>query len=361
MSHNRKAQSLNIIAALTVILVIVFMTMLIQMKLSRKTDLKLSGFVPKVSADLYENARNCAVEILVDGHLAGSGWFVDSSGIVMTADHVVGSPGKEIEIMSQKIERTKADVIAVDRGHDLALLKVAPAEPYNPYTALETAKEMPPAGTFAWCYGAPIFRHDVMLTGFVARNDTTFEWFGDQRRYVELMHFSGLTPKGVSGGLWMNEKNKVIGLQSGGMTSGTSQVGVTFVVTQDAILNLTKTRTTAHTPTLSIACEEIWENPAEFRQRFPAKTQGLVVKLIQPDGTAQLAGLKEYDVIISADSTPVRYRDQLLRMVRNKKVGDNIKLTIIKPDTHEETEVEIKLDCLEKEWIYHFEKTKTEE
>ena len=154
----------------------------------------------------------------------------------------------------------------------------------------------------------------------------------------------------------MNERNEVIGLQSGGMTSGSSQVGVTFVVGQEAIQNLVKTQTTAQTPTLGIACEEIWENPATFRKRFPAKTEGLVVKFMQADGAAKLAGLVELDVIVKAEGKEVKYRDELLRMVRQKKIGEKIRLTVMKPDTHEEVEVEVELDCLEKEWIEYFAK-----
>ena len=61
---------------------------------------------------LYDLTRKGAVEILVDGRLEGSGWFVDSSGLVMTADHVIGLPGKTIEIVSHSVGRVEAQVVA---------------------------------------------------------------------------------------------------------------------------------------------------------------------------------------------------------------------------------------------------------
>jgi len=42
--------------------------------------------------------RAGSVEILRDGHLAGSGFFADTNGTVVTAAHVLGGPGHAFEI-----------------------------------------------------------------------------------------------------------------------------------------------------------------------------------------------------------------------------------------------------------------------
>lgn len=352
MTQNKNANTANNI--MIVILAIIagsLLTVMIRNRPACSLTSPAESDQTQSTASLYQTASDSAVEILVDGYLAGSGWFVDADGHIMTADHVIGSPGKTIEIISHSAGRTNAEVVAVDRAHDLALLRVTDAE--GEFLPLPFAKTMPPAGTIGYCYGAPMFRHDVMVTGHVGRNATTYEWFGDQQRYVELVHFSALSPKGFSGGLWMNEDARVIGLQSGAMVAANNQVGVAFIIPLDPVANLAKTRTTATTPTLNIACEEMWEQPPDFRKRLPANPKGLIAKVIIPNGPADLAKLKVNDVIIKADSQPIQYRDQLLRLVRSKNVGDRITLTTLKPDTHEQADIEITLGCLEKEWIEH--------
>src|SRR5437868_828515 len=84
-----------------------------------------TGFAPHLLAeesDLYSNACKSFVEILIDNHLDGSGWIATADGIAVTTAHVVGSPGKRIEIQSESLGRLEAKVIAVDRGNDTALL-----------------------------------------------------------------------------------------------------------------------------------------------------------------------------------------------------------------------------------------------
>ena len=46
----------------------------------------------------YEKAKAASVEILVNGHLNGSGWIADPQGLVMTAGHVVENPDRKLEI-----------------------------------------------------------------------------------------------------------------------------------------------------------------------------------------------------------------------------------------------------------------------
>ena len=62
----------------------------------------------EVGAGLYEKARQASVEILVDDHLDGSGWFADTKGMVFTAAHVIGRPGRRIEILSPAAGRLEA-------------------------------------------------------------------------------------------------------------------------------------------------------------------------------------------------------------------------------------------------------------
>jgi hypothetical protein len=49
---------------------------------------------PPPDASLYGKAKAATVEVLVNGHLNGSGCFVDSKGLVITAAHVIEEPGR---------------------------------------------------------------------------------------------------------------------------------------------------------------------------------------------------------------------------------------------------------------------------
>jgi len=49
---------------------------------------------PPAGGRLYARAREALVDVLVNGRLEGSGFFVDPAGWVMTAAHVIGGPNR---------------------------------------------------------------------------------------------------------------------------------------------------------------------------------------------------------------------------------------------------------------------------
>jgi len=305
---------------------------------AEKTDSKKPG--------LYERVKRASVEILVDDHLDGSGWFADPKGLIVTVAHAIPKPGRRIEVRSPVAGRLDAEVVAVDRGFDLAILRVKPRE--GGYPTLSLAKKMPPAGRDVFVFGAPIFRHDVLLRGAMARNDSTFEYLPDQRCYAEIYHVSGVAPHGMSGGPWVDKSGNVVGVQSALMTEKGVPIGVAFISPAEAVRKLLAAGHSAETPSLRIAIEDIWQQQRDFLDRFPPRTEGLVARIVPKDSPVAEAGLKQMDLIVAVDDKKVVLPDDLLRYVRAKKPGDTVTLTILDPDdaeTHEVTAPLVKLEA----------------
>ncbi|AQT69997.1 putative periplasmic serine endoprotease DegP-like precursor [Anaerohalosphaera lusitana] len=298
--------------------------------------------------NLYDHVAPASVEILVDGRLAGSGCFVAPTGLVITAEHVLAHPDRRIEVITNTRDRIPASVVAVNCAHDLALLQVDSDRENFPY--LPIAEKTPPASTPAYVFGAPVFRHGVMLAGRVARNQTAFEWYGSEKEYIEIIHFSALAPQGMSGGPWFDSEGQLIGIQSGGMVLDGGHVGISFVAPARPLRELVKNKKTVQTPTLAIACEEMWEqgsNPLKNGESI----EGLIVRIVCEPGPSFSAGLKPDDIITAVEGEKVRYRDELLHAVRSRKTGQTVNLTVISPDNPEPRDVDVTLTALEKEWL----------
>ena len=78
---------------------------------------------PKDLGELYDLAQQSCVEVLINGHQSGTGCIVSSDGLVLTAAHVINQQ-QRIEVVSKGIGRRNATVVAVNLGHDIALLQV---------------------------------------------------------------------------------------------------------------------------------------------------------------------------------------------------------------------------------------------
>jgi len=300
----------------------------------------------KQDGSLYEKAKLASVEILVDDHMGGSGWFADEQGLLFTAAHVIGRPGRRIEVLSLAVGRLEARVVAVDLGHDLALLRVESRE--GGYPVLQLAECMPPPGEQVFLFGAPIFRSAVLLSGTMARDETVFGYYTD--RYVEITHIAATVQSGTSGGPWLSGSGEAIGLQSGTISLQSIPIGVANVIPIGPIRELLKSGRTTATPTMGAAIEETWQQQRDFLDRFPPRTEGLVVKILKSDGPAVRAGLKQWDVITTADDQPVQLSGELLRIIRGKQPGDSLKLSVLGPDGTGRREVTVRLGKLEIGW-----------
>jgi S1-C subfamily serine protease len=300
----------------------------------------------KNALPVYEKAKAAGVEVLLNGHLNGTGWFADPKGILVTAAHVIEQPGQKVEVTSPAIGRMTAEVLAVDLGHDLALLKVAPRD--TAYPAFTLAEKSPRPGEEIFLFGTPIFRHMVMLRGTVARDDTTFEYYED--RYNEVTHFSATAPVGTSGGPWLNSRGEVIGLNSAVMSQNGLPVGVSFSIPLPAIRTLLANRRSASTPYLGAATDELWQLDIKTIGRFPPQTEGLSVVILQNDGPAARAGLKQGELIVAADGKKVRLTEDLLRIITKKNPGQTLELTVLSPDGAGERKATVTLGKLEVNW-----------
>lgn len=279
--------------------------------------------------ELYRLASEASVEILTDDHLDGSGFIVHPSGIAVTAAHAVTDPRRRIEVRSGTLGRHRVTVIARDVGHDIALLRLPPRA--EPYPALPLADRPAVVGSDVWLFGAPLFRHGVLLAAMVARDKPTFEYLPDQQYYLRVYHLSGPSPVGTSGGPWLDARLSVVGLQSGLMHDGGAPVGIAYMAPVEAIRRLLERKTDAETPTMRVGFEELWEQPDAFRRQFPERLEALVAVRVTPGGPAARAGLRPQDVITHIDGRRVRLRDEILAAIRSRRIGAPVELKVLRP------------------------------
>ena len=284
-------------------------------------------------ASMYKKVTPSTVGILVNNHLNGTGWIATADGYVITAAHVVaGNSDKQlIEIINKSNGRVMAKKVAIDKGHDLALLKLPTKR--GGYPAVSIAKTMGTTGDEIYLLGTPIYRHGVLTPGRIARPTTAYEYLADNKHYIETVYVNAHTPRGTSGGPWFNLQGEIVGLQSAMMNDGKSPAGIAFVIPLKAIKKLLDEKKSAATQTLKLAIEEIWEQPGDFLKKYPNKTQGLVIHKIASDSPLKTTDLKDGQVIIAVNDKPISLRDELLIAIRKTKPGQSLKLTYLKPNS----------------------------
>lgn len=271
--------------------------------------------------DLYATAQAASVEVLTNGHLAGSGWFTSPQGLIFTAAHLIkGLP--EIEIISPDAGRLPAFLVATDLAADLALLKVRRDGRYFP--ALPFASKLPAVGDELYLLGAPAYRHHVMIRGNLAKTGESYEWNVQNSGYVKVFTLQAMTPEGFSGAPWINNRGEVVGLQSGMLAWRGQLMGLAFASPIEAAKKLIRTKQSTSVATLGATFAEAWEVGNKDRMT----PTGLKILQLLANSPLQHAGIEQGDFILKVNGQGVSSRDELLNLIRGEAPATEVALEI---------------------------------
>ena len=279
-----------------------------------------------LAPSVFSEIERAGFDLLVDNHHEGSGVIVHPSGLGLIAGHAARQKSQTLEARSPRLGRLALKVLALDLGHDLALVQLPPRS--QPYAFRPIATKALRPGEVIYLYAAPLYRHGVLIRGSVGSVKPTYEYLPDVGYYVRILHVAAASPPGTSGGPWLNRDGEVVGLQSGLMHESGAPVGLAYMSPRTAIRRLVKTRKDARTMSIMAGLEEFWEQSREFRTQFKSTQEGLVLVKVDPDGPAAQCGLKDGDVITHVGQIPIAYRNELLSRVRRIKPGRTITVVI---------------------------------
>ncbi|HNR99146.1 MAG TPA: trypsin-like peptidase domain-containing protein [Planctomycetota bacterium] len=295
-----------------------------------KKAILLAALAAALSAGEAPWFHAAVCEVLVDGHVACSGFFVDSGGRCLTCAHGVAA-GKTFEVLLNDGRRLRAALVGMDAGADAAVLAVEGLDAGG-VACLKFAAEAPGVGAALRFAGTALYRRRLVLAGAVARADTAFEYNPDLKTYVEVFYVDASTVPGMSGGPWLDGEGRVVGLQSGGILLNGAFCGVAFAVPARLLRPLAEQP--AGTPPrgdIGAACDELWELPSAAVKRFSGvAAEGLLVCRVLKGGACDKAGIADGDLIVGLDGGPCRFREDFVRAVRGWAPGRTIELTVVR-------------------------------
>ena len=267
--------------------------------------------------------------VLSDGQLVGSGFVIDREGYALTAAHLINKTVGSVNIVSRTLGITRAQLIGVDRGRDLALLKLSERD--RAYSHLEIAKRPVTLAQTVCATGTAVYRHGLTLCGRVARLAIGYEYFPSLGHYVPIQYVAAHTPSGTSGGPWLNASGRVVGIQIGAMQQAIHGVqrpsGVSYMLPSDKMMALVDSRKSILRPTLGVGLEEVWESQHARAQNL-SLLLGLVIAHIPTNDKGSRPPWEVGERILKLDRLELRYRDDSIAWVRSQQVGQRVRVTI---------------------------------
>ncbi len=260
----------------------------------------------------------------------GSGFIIDSEGIVLTNAHVVSKA--DTVMVTLKDGRTfQGEVRGIDQPSDLAVVKI---EGRNlPVAPLGNSSEVQ-VGDWAIAVGNPLGLDNTVTLGIISTLKRSSSQVGIPDKRLDFIQTDAAINPGNSGGPLLNERGEVIGIN----TAIRAQAeGIGFAIPIDTAKAIKDQlargekiphpyigiRMLALTPEIA---KEINRNP-NAAITVPEITGVLVVQVIR-NSPAIVAGLREGDVIVAIDGRSVTKADQLQDIVAKSSIGRELRLKV---------------------------------
>lgn len=285
---------------------------------------------PLAQDTLYDKMYRSSLVLLVNGKENGSAAFISADGLVASAAHCIKFRDDKLEVISPVYGRMNAKLQAIDKGHDVILLKVDTKGQRINY--LPPAKSIPKTPEKVYQYGSPIYRRGVVQSGTIARNDLFYEYYGEHHNhYIEIVHVSATVQGGTSGGPWVNQNGEFIGVQSGTLLVGDSPSGIAFMAPVHKFREVIAKRKSAKSRNLDFKVLPLEAHDSGTIKRYSGYKEGLIVSDINSESIAKQAGLNKWDMIVAVNDTPVKTTKELLDLIRHSS-ADKVALTIVELD-----------------------------
>ena len=295
------------------------------------------GSIPTAT---IEKARDATVLIATDGDNAGgfgTGVIIDSSGIVVTNYHVIhrATTIRVFFYNPNDLNYYEADVIGVDPVADLALIQIKVRDDMLPLTYLRIEPENFLIGEEVVAIG-----HMLGLQWSVTQGTlNNLERPGKITPYVTILQHSAQINKGNSGGPLINKNGDIVGINTYILLPKGGWSGIAYAIRGDnvhrTVKQITETGTVQYTA-LKIGLRNVNEFfiKAVKRewpdQKIPTGIFGMMSLYIEEDDWAYEHGIRNFDILVAFDGTPVNYLYALKEIIKEYKPGDKVKLIVIR-------------------------------
>ncbi len=272
----------------------------------------------------------------------GSGFILNKEGLILTNNHVIENAQRVQVTLSDK-HQYKATVVTVDKGHDLALVKID-APNLVPATLAETSNGLT-VGQRVYAIGNPFGLSGTMTRGIISAIRSVGSPNGS--RIEDAIQTDASVNPGNSGGPLLNSRGEVIGITTMIASNGADQSsGIGFAIpinTAKAVLDDFAKYGRIRRPTLDIVTLPIGPDIAE-QIGLPAD-YGILIERVLPGGAAEKAGLhggtqRAYegntpvmlggDLIVGFDGQEIASGQDLAAAMTAKRAGDTVTVTVFR-------------------------------
>jgi len=267
---------------------------------------------------------------------AGSGFVIDSNGLILTNKHVVNISGASYTVITNDGKKYPAQVLARDPVQDLAVVKInasgLPALTLGDSSNLQIGQTVIAIGNALGQFSNTVSKG--VISG-LSRSITASEGGGSSETLSQVIQTDAAINPGNSGGPLLDLSGKVIGLNTA-IVEGAQNIGFAIPINQ-AKKDISQVEATGKIsyPFLGIRYVIITDGIKQ-KNNLPVNYGALVTHgsnaadvAVTPGSPADKAGIKEGDIVLELNGQKITQDNDLAKMLQSLNVGDTVTLKIL--------------------------------
>jgi serine protease Do len=268
----------------------------------------------------------------------GSGFVIDSSGLIVTNNHVIEGGNAIYVILSDGTELKVDKVLGRDPKSDITVLKVTPkaSKPLAAVAFGDSSRTR--VGDWVLAIGNPFGLNGTVTAGILSGRGRDI----NAGPYDDFLQTDAAINRGNSGGPLFNESGEVIGINTAIFSPSGGSIGLGFAIPSntarrvvDQLERYGETRwgwigVRIQTPSDDLAAG----------YHLP-DAEGALIAQIDKGSPADVAGLAEGDLVLSFGGFPIKHARQLPRFVAQAPIGEEVPAEILRAGEHKILKVRI--------------------
>ena len=257
----------------------------------------------------------------------GSGFIIDTNGIVLTNAHVV-SGADEVNVTLQDGREFEAAVLGSDPVTDLAVVQIKGASNL-PVTPLGNSDSLQ-VGDWAIAVGSPGGLNNTVTLGIISTLDRPSSQVGIPDKRLNFLQTDAAINPGNSGGPLLNAAGEAIGINT---AIRANAMGIGFAIPINKAKELKDVLAAGEQvphPYVGIEMRDITPELAKRSNDDPNSTfilpevEGVLIWRILPDTPAAASGLRRGDVIVEIDGQRVKTGLEIQNIVEKSRIGQSL-------------------------------------